>query len=283
MMLWLPLVAAQGETGLLTWVLEGGGYISEMQEIRTENGLRGIYAKSPIPKDTLLTQIPWSHLIAHSDMCETIEMIRKELTNSSSFYKPYFESLVEYHPRIPYSWDSLAGLEQLPPYDWRRHSAWFRSACQREPDRALELYLGRSAGHVNGFLFCPIYDGYNHQNPPNTFIRIEWDNVFQVFTARDIQRGEQLFNSYGQGTPEIYRDYGFIEFPQRWDINGISFDVDDRIIWREVPSLADFDSKVKHVMEELQKDDDDLARPYREALRSALHKARLDLLQNEEL
>ena len=34
-------------------------------------------------------------------------------------------------------------------------------------------------------------------------------------------KGEQTFNSYGDRTPEIYRDYGFLEeLPRRWSILG---------------------------------------------------------------
>jgi hypothetical protein len=61
----------------------------------------------------------------------------------------------------------------------------------------------------------------------------------QVTAKKDIQPGEQIHNSYnmcdecggrsdGYGTPEIFRDYGFIEdFPQRWDLDdlGVFFDL----------------------------------------------------------
>ena len=52
-----------------------------------------------------------------------------------------------------------------------------------------------------------------------------------MVAGRDIAAGEQLYNSYGTLTPEIFRDYGFVEqLPQRWYVECDKSGV--RVEWR---------------------------------------------------
>jgi len=140
-----------------------------------------------------------------------------------------------------------AAAPELPPHDIRRHSEFWTIACGGGADglRASLLVVARAV-NVGGALrdaahggdyhtisaMVPIYDMYNHRNSdPRSAARSKaWHNTFTSATKlgeafvvgadRDITAGEQLYNSYGIYTPEIFRDYGFVEqLPQRWYID----------------------------------------------------------------
>eukprot|EP00633_Aureoumbra_lagunensis_P005730 CAMPEP_0197319530 /NCGR_PEP_ID=MMETSP0891-20130614/55219_1 /TAXON_ID=44058 ORGANISM="Aureoumbra lagunensis, Strain CCMP1510" /NCGR_SAMPLE_ID=MMETSP0891 /ASSEMBLY_ACC=CAM_ASM_000534 /LENGTH=283 /DNA_ID=CAMNT_0042810501 /DNA_START=196 /DNA_END=1047 /DNA_ORIENTATION=+ len=138
-----------------------------------------------------------------------------------------------YAPGQPMNWhdEAFEYVKQLPPYDYKRHLEWFKTDCRgnlEQYGRALELYIGRGVGDPNqGFAMVPIYDLFNHGNANNHNTRITYDFGVNLamYATNDIKKGEQLFNSYGEGTPELFRDYGFVEpYPQLWDLgNGIRF------------------------------------------------------------
>jgi hypothetical protein len=96
----------------------------------------------------------------------------------------------------------------------------------------------------------PVYDFYNHANGPLANVDVEVSlgkkadelEMVEIYAWRDIAQGEELRRSYNEmeimgdrasrfyGTPEILRDYGFVEdYPQRWafvnDDFRIGFDV----------------------------------------------------------
>ena len=64
----------------------------------------------------------------------------------------------------------------------------------------------------------PVYDMYNHRNGEylNTEVEIR-DDAFVMLARQSVAAGEQLYNTYGSKSGEIFRDYGFVEdYPQEW-------------------------------------------------------------------
>lgn len=242
------LVVAGDSSGeyasLVEWIVAGGGFVTSRQVMKTDSdGVRGIFATEDLPESTLLARIPWTHLISDRDMCQNIRNLRDEMEKGAeSHYAPYLKTLENYEPHLPYAWEGAALdlIKNLPPQDWTRHSTWFRSECGNFDDpltqRALEVYLPRSAGHGNGHIFCPVFDHYNHRNGDwhNTMLEVEWGEHFEIYTSREVEEGEQLYNEYGMGTTGIFRDYAFVEpFPQLWHIEDLAFELPDdvSIIW----------------------------------------------------
>eukprot|EP00978_Attheya_sp_CCMP212_P005461 scaffold12235_cov44-Attheya_sp.AAC.7 len=95
--------------------------------------------------------------------------------------------------------------------------------------------------HAEDALLVPLFDMSNHGNGDaiNMVLEIEHFEFFDGLAHRDIEAGEQLNHSYnlcencgsritsGYGTPQLFRDYGFVEqYPQRWIFGeGVHFDV----------------------------------------------------------
>jgi hypothetical protein len=94
--------------------------------------------------------------------------------------------------------------------------------------KAASFVIQRADDHI----LIPAYDSYNHRNGIkylNAQTSTYYDISQNVNAIRNIKKGEQIFISYnmckqcggrseyGFGTPEMYREYGFIEwYPQRW-------------------------------------------------------------------
>eukprot|EP00978_Attheya_sp_CCMP212_P029150 scaffold102721_cov62-Attheya_sp.AAC.1 len=143
-------------------------------------------------------------------------------------------------------------VEEKPPpqhYQNKWHEEYVTS-CDGGNDR-FEKWLVHLVAHLEieeGFL-VPYLDFFNHRNGDwhnangalyafmdRTEIELAWyfslheyDDSYKVDTVRTIQAGEQIYISVnmcddcterkdnGYGTPEILRDYGFVEdLPQRW-------------------------------------------------------------------
>ncbi|KAJ8600549.1 hypothetical protein CTAYLR_007935 [Chrysophaeum taylorii] len=304
---------ASAEEVLVAWIREGGGFVSEFQVMEERGGVRGIFATTEIAEGALLARIPWSHLFADENMCEAIGRLRHEIQlGNASHYFPYIASMAAYEPSMPFLWhpSALDAVARLPPRDWTRHSRWYLESCGPIDDavtrRALELYLARSAGNPRGFLFCPVYDHYNHRNGKwhNTRVEVLWGEAMSVYASRRVAQGEELFNSYGEGTAAIFRDYAFVEqVPQVWDLQGHEFVLADEgtdgdlvVEWRtkRPSSLEDFDHALAPVTLELDAfggpdprlleteiryaREIRLALGYQQAIRQAIHHARRDIL-----
>ena len=185
-----------------------------------------------------------------------------------SKYGPYIEYLLDQPSGvIPSDWstsgkkmfqDILGGERQnIPPSyatTWLEED-WYED-CRGDPKddlaaKAAMLVVSRA----DDDLLVPVYDMYNHRNGKyyNTHMKAVRGENYQVTARRDIQPGEQIYNSYnmcencggrkdGYGTPEVFRDYGFVEeFPQRWHFEDleIMFDLSEsetndtvEITWR---------------------------------------------------
>uniref|UniRef100_A0A7S3NPQ0 SET domain-containing protein n=1 Tax=Aureoumbra lagunensis TaxID=44058 RepID=A0A7S3NPQ0_9STRA len=224
-----------------------GGYVHTGIEIKEDvGGLRGLFATENIPSATRLVTIPWSLIITGSNPCDCIKRLRHEITlnsSSDSIYAPYL-NVIRHVEAPPYTWphDARRLLENLPPYDFARHSQWFYQEClnyaehDRTSDFALALYVSRSIGSPDhGFSMLPYIDLANHHSTPN--IRIAYDDQgVTMLTISDLQSGDQIYTSYGFGTAELFRDYGFVEpLPQYWRISpDIAFQVladNTTIVW----------------------------------------------------
>eukprot|EP00927_Polykrikos_kofoidii_P059232 TRINITY_DN5437_c0_g1_i2.p1 TRINITY_DN5437_c0_g1~~TRINITY_DN5437_c0_g1_i2.p1 ORF type:complete len:389 (+),score=45.36 TRINITY_DN5437_c0_g1_i2:57-1223(+) len=237
---------AHGESAwleMLEWVVAEGGYVNPKLEMSTgpnpDQHLRGIFATSRIGYGETLARIPQRVCISSTTPCSVVDRLRAELVKgNASFFWPYLRQLESYVVEIPEVWSPavLALLGDLPqaentPTDWTRHSAWFESGCHGNMSdtfavRAMLLYVTRANGKGDSYMLTPIYDSFNHRNGVylNTKLSFDvWDDSLEesmFITARhDIEEGQQVYMSYGEGTLRNFRDYGFIEqFPQMWHL-----------------------------------------------------------------
>ncbi|KAJ1456031.1 hypothetical protein M885DRAFT_587338 [Pelagophyceae sp. CCMP2097] len=280
---------------LIAWVLSSpGGAFHPAQRIQQPaRGPRGIFAIDPIPIGAVLARVPWDRLVSASSLCGTVSKTKDELNlGSASAYTPYMDNMRDYDPNLPCFWpeDALALVSNLPPYDWTRHVSWYTAHCGGSVEdpvevRAMSLNVARACSANNGEIMAPLYDLYNHRNGrwQNTLVEVQWGVAFSVRASRDIQKGDELFNSYGSGTSALFRDYGFVEnLPQRWGAlpGGHDFELLDNghVQWHsKLPDRADFLVDVQPVFDELDrkveftpsKQADDALR-YRSALSFAL-------------
>ena len=114
---------------------------------------------------------------------------------------------------------------------WIDHE-WYEE-CKGEKDVAKENAAMMLISRGWDYLMIPLFDIMNHRNGNylNTVSDSVMDtnkDVIQVRASRRILPGEQIYTSYNMcldcdnrkedyGTPEILRDYGFVEsYPQRW-------------------------------------------------------------------
>jgi spermidine synthase len=181
--------------------------------------------------------------------CGTTRNLVKEMNRvETSKYGPYIRYLMKQPTgAIPSAWteNGKAMLEEvlgernqkIPPEE---ATSWIEEdwldGCHGDPGddigiKAAVVVITRADDE----LLVPVYDMYNHKNGKfyNTKMLVNRGVNHQVTARRDIQPGEQIHNSYnmcdycggrkdGYGTPEIFRDYGFVEdFPQRWDLRDL--------------------------------------------------------------
>ena len=194
--------------------------------------------------------------------CPTaFNLIREMRLGDQSKYAPYVNYLLSQRPgQLPSAW-SAAGksmllkllgqadtddTNDLPPAsatnwldgDWK----W---ECEGSDDplaqNAAMLLVQRGWDDY----LIPLFDMMSHRN--GKWLNSYSESVFEYLdepivarASRDIKAGEQIYMSYqfcadcgnkvhGYGTPEIFRDYGFVEqYPQRWFFGrGMSFVLDE--------------------------------------------------------
>jgi len=203
------------------------------------------------------TEVPADRItkIIESGMvCDTVRNLIKELRLAEdSFYKPYVTDLLAQSTgQLPAAWskegkDLLLELlgKDLPP---REIVGWsWQEECGGADDplekNAAMIQLQRGWDDV----LVPVFDMMSHRNGRwlNTEnSNVHWSKPVFVTASRDIKAGEELYTTYnfcsdcggrsfGYGTPEILRDYGFVEqFPQRWFFpafqeDNIAFELDE--------------------------------------------------------
>jgi len=212
---------------------------------------------------------------------------------SSSKYGPYIQYLLD-QPLgvIPSDWsvkgkamfnEILGGSRRRIPPAYA--TTWVEEDWLQECHGSPNDELGAKAAVVvisrgDDDLLVPVYDMYNHRNGNwyNTHMKVSRGVNYQVTARKDIQPGEQIYNSYnmcdncggrkdGYGTPELFRDYGFVEsFPQRWNFEdlGFMFDLNEsetdgeiEVVWfkeEEHPTSNENKGNTKNkVMKELRR------------------------------
>uniref|UniRef100_A0A7S1YJJ5 SET domain-containing protein n=1 Tax=Grammatophora oceanica TaxID=210454 RepID=A0A7S1YJJ5_9STRA len=197
--------------------------------------------------------------------CDTVRALSKEMKlGSESNYSAYVEYLnAQPFDQIPTSWSDkgkellleLLGQNQqdkrlhFPPIDpvdfleveWEQF-------CKGSRDDMIErkaAILHQARGWDE--FMVPVFDMMSHRNGPrwlntksNSVIRDLGSPSVNVTASRDIKAGEEIYNTYSHcidcgnrklnyGTPEILRDYGFVEnYPQRWILTRtFRFEIDE--------------------------------------------------------
>lgn len=216
----------------------------------------GVFAVADInPKETLF-EIPHSCYIALWDDAvevddhdpeeaehywENICLLSRKLANEinlgqNSSYAPFIDYVrAQKHGQLPATW-SKAGkdaLRSLLPsgsdvVDWIEK--YFKGTCIDENDEFQEHIVATTVQRCYDTALIPVWDMVNHWNGRNN---TENGSVFagdklQVRASTLIRKGEEVYTSYDEcadcgeqmyywGTPEILRDFGFVESPaQKW-------------------------------------------------------------------
>jgi spermidine synthase len=135
----------------------------------------------------------------------------------------------------------------LPPsgsVDWI--DDFIHSECIQKDDefakRMATLVYSRVWGPKDKAVLVPVLDMINHSNKREErnveSTTVVTNTLVHVRAVTEIKAGEQLFLSYNNcvdcedkkedmGTPEIFRDFGFLEpYPQQWDFGSISVILD---------------------------------------------------------
>lgn len=264
------------------WVVSNGGYFNPKQEARYgDDGLFGMFASQPIAKEDLLTSIPWDCVVGSETYgrfknCETVEILAQELDKNESIYAQILHQTLQNHRRVlPTNWSKqgkelllkVTGNGTLPPQDPFMNDFSWKKTCDQISKDATALVLT----HGEDFGMVPITDIYNCRggNYTGAYFSIyggdDDEAALEVRALRDIEPGEEIYTNYkdytdyrgGQvGTPELLRDYGFVElYPQRYIFPSydIAFDIRQRANGDiEIEWLEDI-LEDEHVIDFLQK------------------------------
>jgi spermidine synthase/S-adenosylmethionine/arginine decarboxylase-like enzyme len=208
-----------------------------------------------VPWEYIINKVEEDRTLAEVDdentsiKCGTVRNLVKEMRNiEHSKFQPYIRYLMD-QPRgvLPSAWtkkgmaifEEVLGApnQKIPPLEattWLEED-WFDGCRAARSDELGAHAAMQVVSRSDDDLLIPVYDMYNHRNGKwyNTHMKLNRGVNHQVTARRDIQPGEQIHNSYNMcdecggrkdsyGTPEIFRDYGFIEdFPQRWDLDNL--------------------------------------------------------------
>jgi hypothetical protein len=195
----------------------------------------GIFAKEFIPKDTLLLQVPFTHILDDEEpselkqlddeygslKCGTVRNLAREMkAPEESKFRPYVEYLLR-QPRgqIPSDYtpggrrmllEIVGGLgkggggrkleQRLPPVDpvgWIEED-WYDSCNGQRDDEISTHAAAQVIQRSDDEWMIPVYDIYNHRNGRffNTRSETENGSYRQILARRDIHEGEEIFNSY---------------------------------------------------------------------------------------
>ena len=237
---------------LLKWVRVQRGYFNHKLELRSdENGLFGVFAVQDIHANQLLASIPWSCILYSEDSdhrfqnCEVVRLLDEELNREApSLYAQGLRKTVREHGSLlPVNWSQkgkelflkVTGNGILPPVDPFMEDFEWKHKCDQVSRDATLLVLT----HGEDFGMVPLTDKFNNRggNWTGAYFGGGTDEVIglEILAARDLKAGEQVYTNYkdyGQvGTPELLKDYGFVEtYPQRYILPEweVAFDVRER-------------------------------------------------------
>lgn len=294
-----PAVDADVEEGfssqynVVEWLRENGGYFNEKQRFgrgSSESAPIGVFASQDIPQGEVLTTVPWKCVIATgtgdwSDRvyCDTVKLLVKEMRKGDeSFFGPYVNYLLAFPPfYLPTDW-TIQGRTLLKKFlgkdGWDVNDSitrgWIRY-CGGSADDAFEIQAAMLlASRGDDDTLTPVYDMYNHHNGKcfNTESYHVEDVKHEIRASRTIQAGEEIYLSYSHctncfnrfynyGTPEIFRDYAFVEnYPQRWIFHekAFGFDVDEddngklQVTWLDGKLHPEFEKRYKVTKESVE-------------------------------
>ena len=245
----------------------------------------GVFAIDDIEEGEDIFVLPPETVISEDDaitnhrqpLCIMVERIlkEKELGNSSEF-GPYIDYIFTQQQNIlPYFWskDGQEALTELiesdeyidlPPNMDFLPDFLNEDICSDYMEKYPEYFTAAEILLSRGWetVMLPFCDMINHFNDIDN-IDFTWmytGGTVRAFAKKDIAKGEELFHSYTHsnggpknhklfGTPEVMRDYGFLEPDhQRWHFN--AFDR-STIIIRADGSSKWIDSVRKYRSEDL--------------------------------
>jgi spermidine synthase/uncharacterized protein YrzB (UPF0473 family) len=228
----------------------------------------GMYSKGDFKKGELMIKVPPTMTLKSGEEdepavmgCTTVRFLANEIRlKDESKYAPYINYLLDTQPpgQLPSAWskpgkellsrilgDDDDTKEQFPPADpvtWIEDEWYGTCDGAKDPidEYAALIIVQRSWDEI----LIPVFDMMSHRNGHwlNTDSNeVHGDHPIEVVALRDIKAGEEIYTSYNMcrdcgnrvtsyGTPEILRDYGFVEqFPQSWIFNDIdiSFRLDE--------------------------------------------------------
>ena len=249
---------------IVEWVRFYGGYFNDKQDFQREDpsdpsSRYGIFATERIEKGEKLASIPSKLMITSGKQsssalnCWSALVLITELKKGpNSFYAPYTQYLLELPMGMqPSAWsdqgkdllEEIVAYDVLPPVDF---VSWldveWKEDCRGDNHPMTEHSAMLFLAHSDDDRMTPIADLYNHRNGRWYNTRTEFlVETHEIFASRVIQPGEQIYTSQNTcdhcenrlidyGTPELLRDYGFVEeLPQRWIFQkqGLSFEIDE--------------------------------------------------------
>ena len=235
------------------------------------NSRFGMFAREDMEAQTLMIQIPTSIILSSREEdpemsameCGTVRNLVENLRlKDESDYAPYVNYLLDTQPpgQLPSAWSEAGkalfkrvlgyGKEDqhiLPPAEpvsWIEDDWYGTCKGSNNPleEYAALLVVQRSWDD----LLIPVNDMMSHRN--GHWLNTQSSNVHEgddvrISASRDIKAGEEIYTTYNfcedcanrfttYGTPEILRDYGFVEqFPQSWIFSDIdvAFRVDQAL------------------------------------------------------
>lgn len=221
-----------------------GGFVDPRLELRRFAGVRGLGAREAIEADDTVALIPWAVVLGIMgpgpepdsgvilDACATVRVIADELAlNASSRFWPHLRDCAEAAAatRLPGWWGpkALSELQEAPPYDADRHVRWWAHACMGVPlpvpspfalEAHVEVALVVFVTRTLLYGIVPVFDLFNHAHGfGNVAVEVTALGV-RLHTRGAVAAGAQLLYNYGaKTTPELLRDYGFVqELPRTW-------------------------------------------------------------------
>lgn len=233
-------------------------------------GNLGVFAKADIEPHERLLEVPHSCYIAlwdeavpvndedsddlepfYTNICALFQKLKGEWQlGDKSKYAPFIRYLkAQKRGQLPATW-STAGKDVVraifPPdidgVDWIDKN--YKGRCISKDDPLEEHILAMVIQRGYDQALIPGWDLFNHRNGHvNTENDSQWaSDRLRVRAKRKIHQGEELYASYDMcvdcqfvwwywGTPEILRDFGFVEdYKRRWvfDEDEIFFEIDQK-------------------------------------------------------
>lgn len=217
---------------LFEWFRSRGGYIHPALEMSTGPDpswtVRGIFATEPIEADKTLIEAPRELQICGTHCSVTRRLHEEYALGEESAWWPYIEVLKQHDVNaIPLFWKENeqawlngAGSRQewaldhtstFCGFEFNEHSTWI-----------VGVVSARSANVNDEICLVPVYDMFNHRNGQtwNSAPVVTPEQGVQLVSFGSIEEGDQVFNSFGSSTSNLYWQYGFVEqLAQSWDFS----------------------------------------------------------------